>query len=223
MGSPKPPPAPSRTPADGQRLGGLHGGVRMLLNRRRWDLLLPCAAVLLALVPPFGLLGTSWAVFTVTFTRLMVDAAGRPPREPMAVVRTAAAVVAVRLTLLAGGFAALVALAGPPPPGGSCAEGLPAQLGCLAGAGAVNVATLAVLHLLRVRLAAALDLTPPPRPLTPATIGAALLLGWMALGGWTVWVAGGESRSVYGLFTALAVEVGTWVLFAFAVTRRPPG
>lgn len=87
----------------------------------------------------------------------------------------------------------------------------------------MNVATLAVLHLLRVRLAAAPDLTPPPHPLTAATIGATLLLGWMAVGGWTVWVAGGESRSVYGLFIALAVEVGTWVLFAFAATRRPPG
>lgn len=193
---------------------------RLLLNRRRWDLLLPCVALPVALVPPFGVLFTYLAVFTVTSTRLMVDVAGRRPRETMAVAGTAAAAGGVRLCLLAAGFAVL---AGARPPGTVCSEGWSWGGACLAGAGLINIAPLTVLHLLRVRLAAALDLTPPPRPLTAWTIGAALLLGWMTLGGWTVWVAGGESRSVYGLFTALVMEVGTWVLFAFAATRRPPG
>ncbi len=199
---------------------------RLLINRRRWDLLLPLlAAPAAALLPGVGLGLTLFGAFVILFVRLLVDAAGHARiAEPLSCGLIAGGVVILRGVLLAGGpFLAVIlgfgmALSDRHP--GQYANAL--LIGLFAGGLLVaHVAPLLLLHALRRPLARALELEDTGRPLAAACLALALLLAACALGAVSIWLSFGEAGFAPAMLLLLAVEAATWALYAAAATPDP--
>ena len=199
---------------------------RLLINRRRWDLLLPLlAAPAAALLPGVGLGLTLFGAFVILFVRLLVDAAGHARiAEPLSCGLIAGGVVILRGVLLAGGpFLAVIlgfgmALSDRHP--GQYANAL--LIGLFAGGLLVaHVAPLLLLHALRRPLARALELEDTGRPLAAACLVLALLLAACALGAVSIWLSFGEAGFAPAMLLLLAVEAATWALYAAAATPDP--
>lgn len=199
--------------------------MRLLVNRRRWDLLLPLLAGPAALLPGVGLGLALFGAFVILFVRLLADAAGQDRlAEPLFCGLIAGGVVILRGALLAAGpFLAValgfaVALSDQHP--GQYANAL--LIGLFAGGLLVaHVAPLGLLHALRRPLARALDLDETGRPLAVSCLILALMLAALALGAIGIWLAFGEAGFLPAMLLLFAVEAATWTLYAVAATPDP--
>ncbi len=197
--------------------------MRLLVNRRRWDLLLPLlAGPVAALLPGVGLGLAFFCAFLILFVRLLVDAAGHARiAEPLLCGLIAAGVVILRGSLLVGGpFLAVILGFGMALSDQHPFQHLNALLIALFAGGVLgaHMAPLVLLHALRRPLARALGLDEAGRPLAASCLVLALLLAACALGAISIWLSFGEAGFAPAMLLLLAVEAATWALYAAAAT-----